>query len=346
MTLPSNNRIFETLGHRIIFAYLVTMPGFVPITSLPVTLESQEAMHQFLENSIQKIFEQPMLVGIDTIPDEYYQNNEFLNEKPKLFQRMMAIEYKLVHFYHRLIRIGKEGLVDSSQMVVPKTNLKLSSKTWKNLENFGMILKESSQNWSLTCTNYPALFPAWKYLASLHVDGERNKMIHLLHSLYPGKEYTIAQMYGRAFSNPQLLEEMENFFRECGYKRRTDNLEITWIKEYPKKEKGQFTLSYNFSYQTPFRIEFKVPYFRRILNQFDSLDTEVKDLVFSRLRTCNACFYCVQYKKSGNKKLINQNLEFKGEKKTICPLFPSFSWTNLTPEMFEIVKRLYQFADL
>lgn len=314
--------------------------------SLPVSLESQDAMHLFLENSIRKIFEQPLLIGINSTPDEYYLNHEFLNEKPKLFQRMMAIDHKLMHFYNQLIRIGNAGLVESNQMVIPKTSLNLLSKTRKNLENFGMISKEYSQNWTLTCPNNPSIFPAWKFLASLKVDGERNKMIHLLHSIYPGQEYSAAQLYGKFISNAQILEEMENFFRKNGYKRQIDNLTLTWVKEYPKKEKGQLTITYNFPYQTPFRIEFKVPNFRSILNQFELLDTELKNLIFSRLRTCNACFYCVQYDKSGIKKLINQNLEFKGEKKTICPLFPSFSWTNLTPAIFETMKRLYQLTNL
>ncbi len=297
---------FETLGHRIIYSYLVTMPDFVPLPYLEVDVESQAMMHQFLENTIKNIYEQPMLVSIKPSPDEYFHNHEFLNENPKLMQRMNAIEYKIIHFYNMLLKIAKVAQVDSCQMIVPKKECHLLTKSWKNLENFGMMMEENSDSFKVTSPNYTGIFPAWKYLASMEQTGERNKMIGFLFSMYPGKAYTARQLFGKVSQEPELLDQMENYFRENGYVRQTDNLSLTWTLEYPKKERGQYSLRYNYPYLHPYQIDFKIPYFRRILDHLKELDADLQDFIFLRLRNCNSCFYCVQYNRTGTKKLIHQ----------------------------------------
>jgi hypothetical protein len=336
---------FKTLAHRIIFAYLCTIPAFIPVSTLPIGIESQRQLHEFLYSSIKKIFEDPNLVSIRSTPDEYYQDNEFQYTNPKLLQRMMAVDNKLVRFYDSLRRIGNAGELKADRLIIPKSDLRLTAKTWLNFEKFGLISALTTENRELYSKEFPKMFPAWKYLSAIEVHGTRNQMISFLRGNYSGKEYSALQLFEKVITCPELLQELEVFFQEKGYRQKIENLNVFWLREYCRKERGQMTVSFNWQVKDQIRFEFRIPHFRKNLEFFDSMDSDLQDLVFHRLRKCSGCRYCVQYDTSGKKKLIHVSLSHQGEKQIKCPLFAYFTWKQLTPEIVDQVKRLYQFTE-
>jgi hypothetical protein len=119
------------------------------------------------------------------------------------------------------------------------------------------------------------------------------------------------------------------------------------IKEaWAERTHGGFGANYDPLMDIPALFWLRIPYYRKLLEQFNQMDNEVKDFVLGRGKKCNNCRYCVQTDKTGTKKPTFVTVEHK-QKYAMCTYFPGFNycWTQLDQANVNGIIGLLTFAD-
>lgn len=343
-------REFPTLGHRIINAYLTTYPRFVPVDSAEANLESQKQMHEFLYDTISKIYQNPEIINIKSEPDDYYENSAMSNSRPELIEKMSNIEYKFFDFYALLFRIGQAVTCEEWEWFISKETLKLTAKTLKKLEQFGLICMDEKDRVVLSHKQYSLLFPAWRLHTDILQKGliKRQILARFLQGKFQQKTYHCIDMFPESLVNGSSLSELESYFEKKGYQCENDNLSVTWSKVYPNKKKSYMVVSYSWRNRVPLSFKFQIFNFRDILARFETLDDSLKEIIFHSLKTCDGCGYCTQTDKTGKRATLAENIVFGTESALKCPLYPDLQWYELNWTivgqmigLFELSEKIY-----
>ncbi len=75
-------------------------------------------------------------------------------------------------------------------------------------------------------------------------------MTAFLHGSFNGKQYSAAELFSRV-SRAQDIEELENYFIAKGYHCEYNEWQVTYEKEYPKKQKALMRVQYDWRRQNP-----------------------------------------------------------------------------------------------
>lgn len=338
---------FENLGKRIIYAYLATYPKFKPVENCGVSELSQRQMYDFLYESIEIIYNDLSIANIAEEPDECYENWELNNKKPELILKMQKIEKNFFDFYEYFVKIGLYGEVINTEMIIKKSDMKITQKTKDKLVLFGLECNETKEIISFIHNKYKELFPAWKLHCSVPVEGKirtQNMMI-FLYGTYGDKKYTAAEMFGR-LCNPELISELERYFSEKGFNFANNEMRVAYEKEFPKKQKAYMYIYYDWRKKNQMVFEFKVPQFSTVIKYYDQMDEDLKTLIFYRTKTCDGCGYCTQTDKTGKRPRLALPLSLKEQSLLKCPLFPAFFWFDVNEDMIKTVKRLFDYAEV
>lgn len=337
---------FESLGKRVIYPYLAAYPDFKAVCSNSACENSQRQMYDFLYESINAIYADLSLIGIPYEDDDCYEYWQPGSSKPELGAKMQNIRKTFLTFFEYLIRMGLAGEAVQEGLLIKKDKMIIQNRMKNKLSLFGLTSIENKDGYFFTHNKYKEIFPAWKFYCG-NAEGLKinPKDVHaFLHGYVEGKQITAAGMFGR-IRNADLISRLEGLFIQKGYNCKYDHLRVVYEKEYPDKQKAHMNIYYDYKKLEQMIFEFKSPQLSKVLKYYDQMDDELKTLVFSRTKICDGCGYCTQTDRSGKRKRLAVTLELDGERKSKCPLFPSFVWDNANEEMIKTVKKLFDFSE-
>lgn len=344
---------FDSLAKRILYSYISTYPEFIAVNNT-LNLESQQQMYHFMADTLLYLYENPHILGVAEVEDGYYENWEMNNQKPLLIKAMEKIEYKFADFIEILIKIGKLGEANEDRMVISKVNWSLSKTTLSKLQLLGIEWEQTKEATTLQLKKYPKAFLAWKYYSD-NDDLEATKIsrvITFIHARYGEKKYRAVHFFNTLVDNVDLLQKLECYLEANHFKYENFDLNnktryayVKWIKEYSNKETASVRVYFDWRKKNQMKFEFRLPQFRILLNSFDSMEVDLKQLVFPRLKTCDHCGYCTQTDKTGKRPILA--LELRNENVTLnkCPLYPNFTWNNIEEKEFASMIKLFEFSE-
>lgn len=337
---------YESIGNRIVSAYIATYPIFKPMMNCGASEDSQREMYDFLYESMHIINDGLSLIDDEHQHDDCYQFFELNYDRPGLIEKMQESRKKFFDFYEFFFKLGVHGEPVDDKLLISKKAMRISKKHRDRLPRFGLHCEESRDGYVLTHEKYKKLFPAWKLHSSIPADNrtKHNRMTAFLHGSFNGKQYSAAELFSRV-SRAQDIEELENYFIAKGYHCEYNELQVTYEKEYPKKQKALMRVQYDWRRQNPLLFVFKSPRFSEVIKTYDQMDDALKELVFYRTKTCDGCGYCVQTDKTGKSPILSLMLEYDSVKLMKCPLFPALHWNKPTPAMQHLVKKLFDYSE-
>lgn len=336
---------FDSLAHRCIYAYKCTYPGFFSIDDDRVSESSQRQMHGFLQDVINKIFDQPSLIDFQEEKDDFYENWMLNNQKPELDAKTRKIEKSFIDFYTYLYKLGECGEVKDHRFYVDKNKMKFVKKRLQQLEQFGLQSESNSTATIFYHEKYPELFPAWKLLCERKMKTPRGEIIRFIYCMYDPMKYYSEHLFGTCVDDPTLIRELDQFFEEKGYHKSFDEYGIHWDKEYTNKQKGNAVFAFSWKRWDQMMFTFRIPNFRLMMNHYDEMKPELQELTFSRMKTCDGCGYCTQMDKTGERLLFAVNLKCNDDQAMKCPFFPNMTWRYIDRVETEKIKELFDFAE-
>lgn len=340
---------FDSLTQRVLYAYPAAYPKFVPV-ECPVSIEAQKDMHEFMEKSLIKFYETPEYFEFPIFPDEYFGPWQLANQNPVLMQKMEKIEARFVEIITMLLRLGKAGQVTEEGYVVLRKSFKMTRGALGVLQLLSIKIDTVDMNYVFNHEEYPKIFEALVEYAK--EDNERatkvDRAINFIYAKYYGRVYSAENFFHNFLEDASAIHEMEELYAQKGYtcgnsllNGKTRYACTKWQKEYKNGQKSSFSIYFNPRVKDQLKIEFHLPDFRKaLLENYDSLDSDLKAFVFSRLKTCDACGYCTQMDKSGQKKRLAEKMISDGTELMKCPLYPNFSFNKLDPEEMQFMKKL------
>ncbi len=340
-----NGKSFDSLAKRVAYGYKSILPDFIPIEEVGVSEVSQRHMHGFLHDVISIIYENPAIINLPEVKDDFYENWELLNSKAELIGTMRKTETALLDFYAYLYKLGKCGEVRDNKLYVSKDKMKFVKKRLIQLQNFGLMNESDADVTVFYCSKYPELFPAWKLLCKAELVSVRHDIGKFIFCMYDISKYRAEQLFGNVTSSRAYIADLEGYFKDKGYSYSFDDYGIYWEKEYAEKKKGKADFFFDCKRRDQMTYAFHIPSFRQMLTYYNKMDSELKELTFSRAKKCDGCGYCTQTDKSGKRKPVAMTLEYNGQSSEKCPLWPNLTWKYIDEREVKIIKKLFEFYE-
>jgi hypothetical protein len=337
---------FDSLAQRFIYAYKCTYPICIPIEDDRASELSQRQMHGFLQDVINRIYNNPSLLNFQEEKDDFFEVWMLNKDKPELDDKMRKIEKTLFEFYAYLYKLGECGEVKDNKLYVSKSSMKFVKKRLLQLEQFGLFSESNKTSNIFYNEEYPELFAAWKLLCDKVPDSTKGEIVRFIYCMYDTQNYNAEHLFGNIVDDSTLIRELEQFFEKKGFRRSFDEFGIHWEKDYQDKQKGNAGFSFNWKKRDQMTFSFRVPNFRLLLNHFDEMNHELKELTFSRTKNCDSCGYCTQMDKTGKRIPLTLDLEYGGHKAGKCPLFPNLTWRYIDKKETENIEGLFDFAEI
>lgn len=339
---------FPTLGHRIIYAYMIGYPKFIPVNNEVVSVESQKQMYDFLYETVRTIYENTEIINVQPEPDDFYENYTLSNSRPELIEKMRGIEYNFFDFYGLLYKIGQALEQDQSSWFIDKSKLKITKKTIQKLEKFEVFCNDNSDKIRISHRRYKDMFPAWKLHTEIKNEGliKRQIMSKFLQGKTGNKIYQASDMFKTVISDSAGLKELEQLVFEKGFQCTNDNLAVTWIKDFPGKKKSFMSIAYSWRVRKQMSLKIQIYNFRTLLLQYEELEDDLKSVIFYSMKTCDNCGYCTQTDKSGTRQVMSTVRQYKEETLLKCPLFPNLEWYDIDSNTITKIKKIFELSDL
>lgn len=187
---------FESLTKRILYAYPAAYPQFVPV-ECSAGVEAQKDMYSFMEQVLIRLYEVPEDFGFPIFPDEYYGPWQLANTNPDLMAKMEKIESRFTAIITTLIKIGQAGELNSGGLFVPKSSRAVSKGTAELLAKLGVNITDDKNGCTLSLTDFPSAFEAWKAYAAEDNEGATkvDRTVTFIYGKYFGRVYTAAQFF-------------------------------------------------------------------------------------------------------------------------------------------------------
>jgi hypothetical protein len=230
---------FSSLAQRIANGWAETLPGFVPVPTIPVPEASQQQFYMFLRGVAEAVRDHPEWLDLPVQPDDGYERGELQNHRPKLIDAMQRTKRKLDDFVTLLLRMGLFGMVDGRTLHIRKEDLNFSTKTGTRLSRFGLVLEARADETAITCDAFPDLFPAWGWLAAETTRtaptlGKKGvpplRFSHCLYSdTYPYSRDVLIRLADDGPGLPALVDSLdkEGYALVCN---RANRVAADWIK--------------------------------------------------------------------------------------------------------------------
>ncbi len=353
---------FENISQRVIYPYIVFFPEFSPVVSNEVSEEAQRQMNQFIRNTIITIYNNPGLIELSVEKDDYYVFGQMNKDKQELYDLLRKTEKKFLTFFNFLYNIGLEGniinnTIKNNRFCIPKTFRALNKKKQAILESLGLVVEAEKESIVIYSKEYPELCLGWKVLSkiskSLWSDDDSKAIVvktkakfTFMKCLFGMKDITLSRISGDLEQSGIYLNQIEEYLINKGYKIFYEDGSPILQKIYPKKQEGNFRIFFTLQNKHQLAYVIRIPDFTTLVtNHFEQMDEELKEFIFSRTKTCDACGYCTQTDKSGKRKRLVTALEAKGEVAGKCPLYPNLGWDRLDENAVYMIKKLLDFAE-
>lgn len=335
---------FASLGQRVVYSYLITLPAFVPYGGCGVPVESQRSMASFIRNLLTRVYEDPELIGIPSYPDDCYENWMLYKTKPDLQAQMLKVDNKLQEFIILLLDVGSTGTLSGDALCVPNNRMKVAPKHLRMMQNIGLAVEKDSDGVSIHHPQHTGMMDAWKALAMVEPVGtvyRSGRVSSFLTLRFDNRCYTAQQRFDSLIDDKTQLIRLEAFFAEKGYELKNPSMHVEWELIYRDKERGYLRVGYDFHRRDPLSVAFHVPRFRQLLDRFAALAPDMQAFIFQHTKTCDNCRYCVQTDKTNKRPLLARHLRCSEGDAIKCPLYPFFDFRSFDPSMFDMMLRIF-----
>ena len=92
---------FDSIAQRVLYGFNFVYSDFTAVDSDIATAQEQEKLHELMGRIIDKLYENPNLIGLPDNPDEAYEWYMVSNQKPALSAIFLSIYKTLYEFYKR-----------------------------------------------------------------------------------------------------------------------------------------------------------------------------------------------------------------------------------------------------
>jgi hypothetical protein len=299
---------------------------------------------------IDACYHNPEMLGIASEPDRCFAERWHLNNRdPELMNAMLKVEKKFIDWVGVLHKLGLLGEIRGDDLFVSKDDWKLTAKILEKFLSFGLQSKNAPDGVILSSKAYPAIFPALKKRSGIaHTQGGQIPyLIRFLLGTVPDRPYRATEMFGKLYDDSSWLFGLESFFEKLGYTCLNDERwpTVQWEKEYPGKERGYLHITFRWRDRLQMCFEFRLPSFRLLLDHYDEMEYDPKELCFIRTKVFDNCGYCTQTDKSGQRQKLALPLKYPDGVMLKCPLWPWFSWNDPDSETIAKIERLFLFAE-
>lgn len=361
-----NNQDFPTIAHRAVYFHLATFPPFVPVESEQASARSQEQMHAFLHAMLEKLYEEPGILGLPAAPDGALDDWMLNKHKPEVVAAIRTCLKKLADFAQVLIQIGEHGVpsADGMRMELDISACPLSPVASKRLARFGVSSEADREKAVLDCKAYAGLFPGWKLLSAVSraYEAQPDARAHtvFLRGIFDlGASYAQG-VYARLASEPllTLLRHLDSngYAYSQSLIHNTGTVTLDYYKSYGGEEPlkgawaerthGGLSVYYEYYKRNPLCACLRVPYYKELLAHFDEMDDTLKQFVLDHTKKCDNCRYCVQTDKAGKRPLAVIFVTH-GKRYGLCPMFPGFGYVfrSLSEEDVGNIRSFLCFVD-
>lgn len=339
---------YETLEQRIAKFYLNLLSPFVPCPD--VEAESQQAFHAFVSGFLQGIYDRPETLFPQLHEDDAHPNRFNCRSygKPELIKNMKNAHKKIGELFALLKKIGSQGEVRGGGITLAfqPGRKELKQMQFLGLETAGGIIAHPQ---------YPRMAAAWRFLA-LKPDAVSFERCWF-DDHYPYLEETFARFY-----DPQAYAALVGWLREKGYKAYQggkdypgvgsaailDFAKCTSADEKPlgyaihgDKFHYGFTFEYRYEPQVPQHSELRILKYKDMLQRFEELPAGVQDLIRRKAKRCDACGYCTQLDKTGQRPRATVTLP---DGDSLCTYYPGFNFV-FTELDLEVVGEIEAFLE-
>lgn len=175
------NRIgadFDNISQRLVYNYIATQPDFRPIPSDAASETAQRQLYDFIAGIYTALYHDPALIGMTTEPDETEDRpnpDRVYKDEAKKYLEARELrrqnEDMIEGLFDSLQRLGELGTVRDGALVVEKDALGLNKRAYttlvRHLTALGLSCTDAGGTLSLSSLAYPAMWDAWKLLATL-----------------------------------------------------------------------------------------------------------------------------------------------------------------------------------
>lgn len=352
-------KTFETLAHRVIYSYIGSFPDFVPLKDSQASEQSQRDMYDFMKSTLSKIYEEPSLLSLPAQPDEFYEDWELQNRKPKLILAMKSISKKINDLLQIMLQIGLSGDIAGDTLVVHKDKIKFTKNMLMRLTQFGLYCEDSQDEYVFSNDDYPELFPAWKLISGIAIK-QSDPVLFFSRCMFNLNHPYAADIFSVLTNNEEAFNILRDFFEKNGYKRvecRESLISLDWVRNYGKKdeplkaswgerEHGGISIWFDYTKRNQIFYGLRIPKFKELMLHFDEMEDRLKEFVINKNKKCDGCGYCTQTDKTGARKRLYQPVSHNGNY-NLCLLFPGFSyvWTSIDEHTAEIIILFLKYID-
>lgn len=358
------NSTFENLPQRSIAYFLNTYPSFSPVQSMAATEEEQKNANRLIRNIYEKLFTDPMLMGLKITADDSLGDWEQQKVKPGLVPKIRGIIQKIEDFINILFLVSLSGKPNKDDIIIGKSDIQIKSVMLKQFDKFGIKTLVSDTQYIFTfpdnTTNGLVLLAKIsKENTKPPTDGKEKPFLLFSRGVFDVKAPFTQEVFGNMLDDRTAFDYLITFLNENGY-QRIDNKEfniqisLDYIKNYgnpdeklkwawAERTRSGIEVIYDETRKNQPLFSLRVPYFDDLLKQSDKMNNQVKNFIINTSKKCNNCRYCIQTDKTGKRPLIF--IKVDGYK--ICPLFCGFQyrWKSLNHETVKNMIEMLKFID-
>lgn len=338
---------FNSFQQRIVYSYAATYPDFMPAQNTDVSVQIQKQLYDFLYNSIAVIYNNLDILGFkEFLPDDCY-DGEAAKEKPDVYLNMKKVEKKLFNIYTLIIDIYNKGEIQSKNILIKKSSIKLDKNKIRQLSQIGIQSEIKDDGVIIRNDDYPDIFSALPILIK-NVSDENGKLDikKFIFCILNDKVVTAYNFSKNLLIEPKYVKEIDDYLEKFGYKNIFDKGGRNgYSKEYPNNQTGSFFSRFEPRREYQLTFELYIPNFRLLLKHYDEIDNDLQNMIYSRLKVCDGCGYCTQTDKTGKRKPVYMELTYNSETKNKCPLYPWFIWNDIDKKTKENIIKLFEFAE-
>jgi hypothetical protein len=357
---------FSSLAQRIANGWAETIPDLVAVSSIPVSVASQQQFHAFLRGVVEAVRDHPDWLDLPIQPDDGYEYRELQNRRPELIDAMLKTKRKLDNFVTLLLRMGLCGVIDGQSLHIRKDDMNLPANTRARLARFGLTLEARKTETVVTCNAFRDLFPAWNWIAveaarTAPTTGKKNvPPVRFSRCLYSDTHpYARDLLIGLACDSTGL-PILADFFEKEGYTlvcNRDNEIAVDWVKSYGKADEplktswaerthGGLSIEYDWIRKSPLLFALRIPEFKTLVQHLDTMSNQTKGFVVRHTKHCDNCGYCTQTDKTGKRRPAFLTVEHNG-RHDLCLMFPGFgyTWQKLDDSLASDIRTFLVFAD-
>ena len=344
--------LFNSIAQRLVYSYIASYSKFTPVNLNEASVESQKQTHIFLFETLTKIYDNPVIIGLPLDEDDCF-DGEMYKDKPDLYLTMKKTEKSFLGFFNLLFQLGIYGEVLNNKLIVPKAQKSLAKNKLILLENIGLKYDITSDGVLLYSDKYPDFIPSFKYLCmavnfvdgkdiAKAVIGQGRARLLFMRCIFDINTISFDKLYGDLEQSGSYLKELEETLLTRGFKNIFYDASFSLHKEYPNKQDGSLTVIFNWNRKNQLVYDVDIPNLKIILEHFDEFDNELQEVIFNRTNNCSLCGYCT---KTGKKEIVAVPIEKNGVTINKCPYYPYFKWRQLNESAVTVIKKLFDIAD-